>query len=217
MAINSFTLANITDRILLTLPSKFTKESTSNVYKFFEAIGNAFLITTEQIDELFRQTNLDTATGAYVDDYVGQLAKLGRFRTGTVYLDADETDTALKTKYKRTISVYNSTKEGLSQIVIDFNGTRPMNMYIGKKRGAYANARYYFNSGSLATYGSAVNNPFVGYIEFSRRPNSWILAEMRKTLNKCRGYGIKIYLKYPDDDDLDIVLADGSYDRVVLA
>lgn len=213
----NFSLSQITDRIMLTLPAKFSRETTSNVYKFFQALGDAFILNSLQVDELFKQTSLTAASGDYVDDYIGGLSGLGRYPSGTVYLDNDETDANYKLRYKRTIFRYNTTKNGLKQIVIDMVGNEPEDMYTGNKRGAYANGRYYYNSGSMAVWGSGTNNPFVGYIEFSRKPNYWIINELRKTINLCRGYGIKIYLKYPQDDDLDIVFVDGEFERTEYA
>jgi len=216
MSILDYSLSQITSRILLNLPSRFDKTATSNVYYFFEAIANAFQLNTLQIDELFRQTSLTSASGEYVDDYINQLTKIGRYPSGVVYLDTDETDANYIERYKNTVYVYNSTRSGLSQIVIDMNGNAPLNMYTGNKRGAYANARYYFNEGTRSVWGNGANDPFKGYIEFSRRPNSWVLDEMRKLVNKCRGFGIQIFLKYPDGDDLDITSDGGTYELTVL-
>lgn len=217
MAINNFSLADLTERIMLVLPARFSRETSAYVYKFFEAICNGYILNTTSADELFRQTSLAGATGEYVDMYVNQISGLGRYREGNVYTDDDETDAQLISRYKNTIYTYNSTRDGLSQVVIDFIGNPPYQMYTANKRGAYAAGRYYFNNGHQSTYGNEDSTPFTGYIEFSREPNEWLKEELRITLNKCRGYGINIYLKWPTTDDLDIDLDEGSYERTETA
>ncbi len=213
MSILNYTLSEITNRIILNLPVRFIKDESSNVYKLFQAIADGFMISTTQIDELFRQTSLTTATGSYTDEYISSLSAIGRYKEGVVYPNNDETDEDYKQRYKNTIYVYNSTKLGLKQIVIDMLGNEPFDMYTGSKKGAFANGRYYYNSGFGAVYGDGEDNPFVGYIEFLRRPAPIYLEELRKTINKCRGYGITIYLKYPSTDDLTISFDEGTLSR----
>lgn len=215
MAILNYSLSDITNRIILNLPSRFIKDESSNVYKLFQAIAEGFSLNTTGIDELFGQTSLAHASGGYVDDYISQLSGLGRYRDGTVYVGSDETDDQYKTRYKNTIYVYNATKPGIRQVVIDMVGNPPVDMYTANKRGAYPNARYYYNDG-VSVYGAAGNDPFKGYIEFSRKPNPYIINELLVTIRKCKAFGVTIYLKYPQEDDLSIVFGDGVYERVIL-
>lgn len=216
MAILNYSLADITNRIILNLPVRFIRDETSNVYKLFEAIAEGFSLNTAMVDELFRQTALGTVASGYVDDYIGQLSGIGRFREGTVYLDDDESDDQYKERYKSNIYVYNATKPGLRTIVIDMVGNAPVDMYTANRRGAYSNAHYFYDDGS-SIYGNGANAPFTGYIEFSRKPNPWIIDELRKTIYKCKAQGIIIYLKYPQTDDLDIVFSEGSFERAYLS
>lgn len=216
MAINNFSLSDLTERIMLVLPARFSRETSAYTYKFFEALCDGFILNSSSADELFKQTSLAGASGEYVDAYISELSGLGRYKEGNVYLDDDENDEQLITRYKNTIYTYNSTKNGLRQVVIDFIGNPPMYMYTANKRGAYAGGRYYYNDGHGSTYGREGNIPFTGYIEFSREPNEWLKEELKTTLNKCRGYGITVYLKWPSTDDLDVEFEDGELERAEL-
>jgi hypothetical protein len=198
---NSYSLADITTRIMLVLPSKFTREVTSNVYDLFYGISSALKLDSDLIDELFKQTNLTSASGEYVDQYISELTELGR--------KADETDADYKTRYYKNVFEYNCTKNSIQAIVVDLTGSEPYAMYNVAKRGAFLsgpnqNARHYYDDPSfLSTYGDPDPTICTAYIQFSSRPGgaagNQTLIDLCKTINGVRGAGIKIYLYYPND------------------
>lgn len=214
MPINNFSLSDITRRIIINLPVKFNAEDGTNVYKFFEAIANGFQITSDKIDELAMQTNLVTATGVYVDNYINGLADMGRYASGVVYLDANETDQQYKDRFNNTIYVHNSTKPGLQQIFIDFFESTPRYMYTGTRNGAFADAEYFYDTGIEALWGADSYQPYTGYIELYRKPNDWILDQLLVALRKAQGYGVDLFIVYPDPalevEELTIDFTEGS-------
>jgi len=176
MPIKNFTLQDITKRIMLSLPSRFTRDEQSNVYKLFESIADVFKIDTDKIDELILQTNLETASGAYLDQYISGLAGFGRLNSSfqamleteddfdiiaedgsRLYLPdyqegVPEDDDQYRDRFQSVIYEYNSTKSGLQQIVIDFAFEDPLDMYAGVQRGSY----YSTTTGLIATVGTAI-------------------------------------------------------------
>lgn len=228
MAIKNFTLSDVTRRIMLTLPARFTRDEQSSVYKFFESISEVFKIDTDKIDELITQTNLETASGAYLDQYISGLAGFGRLNStyqamleteddfdiidedgSRLYLPdyqegVPEDDNQYRDRYQDVLYNYNSTKQGLRQVVIDFAYEDPTDMYAGTKRGAYysietLHARHYFNDALTGTYGTGGDVAFVGYIELTRRPNEELIDILCKHLTDAKAWGIKLYLKYPPE------------------
>jgi hypothetical protein len=201
MPINNFSLSDLTRRIIINLPVKFNAEEGTNVYKFFEAIADGFQLTSTQVDELSMQTNLVTATGVYVDSYISGLANMGRYASGIVYVDGDESDANYKQRYKHVIYKHNSTKPGIQQIFIDFFGNTPKDMYTGKRDGAFANIESFFNSGNQALWGSNTSLSYTGYIELYREPEAWYLDQLLVALRKAVGFGIDLFIIYPQNDD----------------
>lgn len=226
MAVKNFTLQELTKRIMINLPSRFTREEGSNVYKFFETIAEAFSIDTNKIDELITQTNLDTASGDYLDEYISGLAGFGRlnfrFQDGLstedefeiISEDGDnlylptfssgeiETDQEYKDRYTDVIYRYNCSKEGIRQIVIDFAYMYPSDMYVGSRRGAFASselkhAKNFFSDSFNSIYGNGEPTSFRGYIEFLEKPPAEIIQVLCDHIEAAKAYGVKIYLKYP--------------------
>jgi hypothetical protein len=226
MAVKNFTLQDITKRIMLSLPSRFTREEQSNVYKFFESIADVFQINTNKIDELITQTNLETASGAYLDQYISGLAGFGRLNstyqamletednfdviaedTSLIYLPdyqegVIEDDGQYRDRYQSTLYRYNSTRSGLTQIIVDFAFEYPIEMYAGTKRGAYysnqeLHAKSFFNDSITGKYGAGSDTAFIGYIELSRKPNQELIEILCGQLAAAKAWGIKLYLKYP--------------------
>jgi len=241
MTVKNFTLQDITKRIMLSLPSRFTRDEQSNVYKFFESIADVFKIDTDKIDELITQTNLETASGAYLDQYISGLAGFGRLNSnyqamleteddfdiiaedGTrLYLPdyqegVPEDDIQYRERFNSVIYDYNSTRVGLRQIVVDFTYEYPVDMYAGSKRGAYysietIHAKNYFNDPSTGRYGAGGDVAFIGYIELTRRPNQELIDVLCSHLTAAKALGIKLYLKYPTEV-LEIELADRVISR----
>lgn len=240
MGVKNFNLQDITSRIILSLPSRFSREEETNVYKFFETLADTFKINTDKIDELITQTNLDTASGSYLDQYISGLAGFGRLNStfqsilqtedefdivleqeeGYLYLPdfssgAVETDGEYRDRYKSVLYTYNSTRTGLRQIIIDFFYEDPTDMYAGSKRGAYSSnitqhARYYHNDSIYSKYGAGGNTAFIGYIELTRKPDEGIIDILCNHLAAAKACGIKLYLKYPAT-----VLDFNVYDSVI--
>lgn len=247
MAVKNFTLQDITKRIMLSLPSRFTREEQSNVYKFFESIADVFQINTNKIDELITQTNLETASGAYLDQYISGLAGFGRLNStyqamleteddfdiidedgSRLYLPdyqegVTEDDDQYRDRYQDVLYNYNSTKQGLRRIVIDFAYEDPSDMYTGAKRGAYysietLHAKNYFNDPSTGRYGAGGDVAFIGYIELTRRPQEELIDILCKHLTDAKAWGIKLYLKYPTNViELDLVETVIARDPLLLA
>lgn len=210
----NFSLSDLTRRIIINLPSKYDSEEGTNVYKFYEALAAGFQIVSDKIYELSFQTNLSTASGAYVDSYIGGIANMGRYASGVVYLDGDETDQQFKDRFKQTVYVYNSTKPGLQQIFIDFFESLPRYMYTGTRNGAFANAEYFYDTGNEAIWGANSFLPYTGYIELYRKPNDWQLDQLLITLRKASGFGIDLFIVYPPEseeiEELTIDFDEGS-------
>ena len=209
---NNFAASGIVERILVTLPSKFSKENTTNLYKFLTGLAEAFKINSDMVDELVRQTNLTSASGEYVDEYIEDLISLGR-KDG-------ESDEDYKARYKNLTFKYNCSKNGIESIVIDLMGKKPVNMYPLVKRGAYLNAKFYYNDSELrSVYGSDLSNPYKAYIEFARKPNKLIFDDMCRYIDASRACGVKVYLYYPQYNDLNVdedsEFLEGSFERVI--
>ena len=211
---NNFTAADLVERIYLTLPTRFTRDDTSNVYAVLYGLATAFKFNSDYIDEFFAQTNLDSSSGAYVDDHINGLIRLGRLE--------NETDADYKTRYRNITFSYGCSKSGMETISIEIVGVSPYAMYAGLKRGAFWNGRYYYNDDiQRSIYGSGNGEPFTGYIVFSRKPNATIFEELCRTFASCKAAGITIYLKYPIENDLivDVLseLEEGSGERIVIS
>lgn len=193
MPINNFSVADIVDRIFLVLPDKFVKDENSNIYSFFDGVAEALNLTTNQLDELYRQTNLVSSSGSYVDDYITDLTNIGR--------KFGETDANYKQRYYNNVFKYNCTRNGIKAIVIDLTGSEPFAMYESGKRGAYTDARQYYNDDSfISTYGNDSPDAFVAYIQFSTKPFASDAAkfnELCKTISSCAASGVRVYLYYP--------------------
>lgn len=221
-----FTLEDITERIMLTLPVRFTREQSSNVYKFFESLADSFQIDGDKIDELIAQTNLSSASGEYLDQYIQGLIGVGRLKNsvqdvlGTEEdieisnevdelflmpgfgLNRKESDPAYKSRGQYILYDYNSTKQGLKQIVIDFAFKEPTNMYTGSRRGAFysneiSHAKYFFNDPVQSYYGTYDLQAFTGFIELKERPDEELLEQLCNHIANAKAYGIQIYIKYP--------------------
>ena len=230
-----FTLADITNRILLALPVRFTKEESSNVYKFFESMADSFYINAEKIDELIAQTNLSSASGDYLDDYVQGLAGIGRLKSSVQdVLDTEdnqditnednivmltpgfqqgikESDPAYKDRFLNVLYTYNSTKSGIKNIIIDFAFQEPKEMSTGVKRGAFyssttSHSKYFYNDPTYSHYGSYDIAAFTGFIELSQKPDDDLLEQLCIHIQNAKAFGIQIYIKYPL-----VGILDGSY------
>jgi hypothetical protein len=230
-----FTLADITKRILLALPVRFTKEESSNVYKFFESMADSFYIDTEKIDELIAQTNISSASGDYLDEYIQGLAGFGRLKSSVQdVLDTEdyqditdeenvviltpeyqhgvkESDPAYKDRFINVLYNYNSTKDGIKNIVIDFAFQEPKEMNTGVKRGAFYSAptshsKNFYNDPGYSHYGSFDIAAFTGFIELSQKPDDDLLEQLCIHIQNAKAYGIQIYVKYPL-----VGILDGSY------
>lgn len=198
MPANNYDISKIVERIMLVLPSKFNKESTTNLYAFWSGIAEALQLNTNLVDELFRQTNLVTASGEYVDEYISDLAAVGR--------KSGESDEAYKTRYLNNTFVYNCTKKGIERVVYDLTGENPYLMYGVSKRGAFTDSKYYYDDPTFrATYASDGVTTFTGYIRFLEKPfkgdpqQSEKFDELCKTINAVRASGVKIYIVYPEE------------------
>ena len=220
---------------MLTLPVRFTQEESSNVYKFFETLSHSFQIDTDKIDELIAQTNLTTATGAYLDEYIQGLVGFGRLKNSiqdTLETESDieiiseddveiltpgyqsgviETDTAYRDRYLNVLYTYNSTKSGISSVIVDFAFQTPKEMYSGSRRGAFysspsSHSKYFFNDPSYSHYGSGDPGYFTGYIELTQRPDEELIEQLCTHVQNAKAYGIQLYIKYPL-----VGVVDGSY------
>jgi hypothetical protein len=247
MGVKNYTLSDITKRIMLTLPARFTREEQSNVYKFFDSIADVFKLDTDKIDELITQTNLETASGAYLDQYISGLAGFGRLNSSfqsiletedefdiidedgsRLYLPdynegLEEDDNQYRDRYNSVLFDYNSTRQGLRQVIVDFTYEYPVDMYAGAKRGAYysietLHAKNYFNDPSTGRYGAGGDVAFIGYIELTRRPQEELIDILCKHLTDAKAWGIKLYLKYPTNViELDLVETVIARDPLILA
>jgi hypothetical protein len=204
---NNFTNSDIVQRIYLTLPSRFDKTDQTDLYHMFYGIADALRFNSEYIDELYAQTNLVSATGAYVDDYIGGLTKIGR--------KEDEADEDYKARYWNQTFKYNCTKAGLSAISIDLMGKEPYQMYTDKVNGAFWDSEYYYDDEPFySIYGSEDDEPFTGYIEFGREPDAERLNDLCDVIEKCRASGVTIYIVYPSYNDLtSLSFSDGTFER----
>lgn len=210
---NNFPVSGIVERIYLALPTKFSREDTTNLYAFMYGVASALKINSDLIDEFFKQTNLASASGEYVDEYIEDLIGLTR--------KDEETDEEYKLRYNNYTFKYNCSKSGLEAIVIDLMGTTPYGMYMSVARGAYTDAKFYYDDvGYRSLYGSDQESPFVAYIRFGYKPNKLIVEEMCRAISACRAYGVKIYLQYPPETPLNVdtngEFTEGTSERVVV-
>ena len=211
--ISSFSVSDILNRIYLVLPSKFSRETGTELYALLYGLGEALKINTDQIDELVIDTNLATATGAYLDAYITDLIDLGR--------KEGESDDDYRNRFYYNTFVYNCSKDGIKAISINVVGNEPYGMFTDSRRGAYLDSRYYYDDDMyMSEYGDSDSSAFIAYIEFGRKPRAEIFDELCKTIAATKAAGIKIYLKYPVDNDLEVdpdELDEGSFERTVLA
>jgi hypothetical protein len=197
MGIKNFQISDIVDRIYMTLPTKFTRDASSNLYAFLSGLSSALQLNDSQIDELYRQTNLITASGEYLDDYVVGLSNIGR--------KYGESDDDYRNRYLSYTYKYGNSKQGIQNVVVDIVGNSPMAMYVGRKRGAYFNGRKYLNSNNATCIaGASSSQAYTGYIQFSRKPNKYVLQELIETIEAAKAFGVQIYLVYPATNNLII-------------
>lgn len=221
-----FTLEDITERIMLTLPVRFTREQSSNIYKFFESLADSFQIDADKIDELIAQTNLSSASGEYLDQYIQGLIGIGRLKNSVqdvlateedieisnedddlflmpwLGLNRKESDPAYKDRGDYILYKYNPTGTGLRQIVIDFSFQEPVNMYTGSRRGAFyssetSHSKYFFNDPVQSYYGAYDIQAFTGFIELKKRPDDELIEQLCNHIQNAKAFGIQIYIKYP--------------------
>lgn len=221
-----FTLEDITERIMLTLPVRFSREQSSNVYKFFESLADSFQIDADKIDELIAQTNLSSASGEYLDQYIQGLIGIGRLKNSVqdvlateedveisteedefflmpwLGLNRKESDPAYKDRGDYILYKYNPTSAGLRQIVIDFSFQEPINMYTGSRRGAFysneiSHSKYFFNDPAQSYYGAYDMQAFTGFIELKKRPDDELIEQLCNHIQNAKAFGIQIYIKYP--------------------
>lgn len=188
MARLGFTGDQIADRINLVLPAKFSRDHASNIWKMLRSLAEVFKINTDGIDELFQQTNISTASGSFLDDYINDLSNIAR--------KVDETDEDYRLRYFRNVFVYSGTKDGMKNIVFDILGYNPLAL-VSKERGARFDAHYYFNdTAGMSTYGDPNGTAFVGYIYLTSRPSAALLDELCTVINQHKVQGVRIYLKF---------------------
>lgn len=205
MAITGLQTSGIVERVYLTLPPRFTRETSSIFYQVMTGIGQMFQLSVDYIDELWRQTNLTTATGSYVDSYIYDLIAWGR----RPYYDDD----TYKDRYQQILYSHNSSEDGIRQILIDILGGPPLLMYSGRKNGAFYNSGYFWNDDvGLTVYGSQSGSAFIGIIELSRKPDEQIIDELCILIDKAKAKGVVIYLKWPFDYETETDLCSGTYD-----
>jgi hypothetical protein len=204
MPITNLTTSGIVQRVYLTLPTRFTRETSSQFYNVMYGIGEMFQFSIKYIDELWRQTNLGSASGDYVDLYIGGLINYGR---------KGKSDEEYKDRYSQILFEHNSTRDGMSAVVESVLGNPPLLMYESTRRGAYYNARYYWNDDvGLTVYGSESATAFIGIIELSRRPDEDLLDELIVLLQKAKASGILIYLKWPNEYEENVDTLSGDYE-----
>lgn len=215
MALLNLSLSDIISRIYVVLPTKFSRETTTELYAMIYGIGNVLKINSDQVDQLIAQTNLTTASGTYVDDYISDLSQIGRRRS--LIDGSSETDANYKQRFFKNVYEYNSTHDGLQSVVFDLMGTNPYNMYVSTRRGLYLNARGYCNDAPFTSiYGDSNPSPYIAYIEFARKPNEYIVEDICKTVAACKASGIRIYLKYPVGNPLEVTDFSGTYEETIL-
>jgi hypothetical protein len=208
--IKNYSIQDIVDRIAIHMPSAYTRDDASQLIGILKSIAEVLKINTDLMDEMERQTMLVSATGEYVDEYITDLSKIGR--KNNTELDED-----YKTRYKNCTYKYNCTKQGLKLVVIDLVGNSPYNMYNGNKKGVYYNSKSYYDDAPFkSTYGAGSNTTYVGYIEFSRKPNIYVIDDLCKIINDTMAKGVKIYLKYPPGNSLTPDFNTSLSERVVL-
>lgn len=184
----------IASRINLTLPANVNKDETKNIFKMIRSLAEVFGINTDGIDELFLQTNLHTATGQFLDDYINDLSDIGR--------KVGESDDTYRSRFYKNVFVYNGTRDGMKQIVYDVLGDYPVALN-DKSRGAFYDSGEYYNSGDGgALYGGTDGQPYVGYIILPYRPTALQLEEICALVNIHKALGLVIYIKWRRYTDL---------------
>lgn len=178
----------IANRMTLFLPANFAKDNSSNIWKLLRSMAEIFHIVTEGLDELYKQTNIETASGEYLDEYVRELTNIGR--------DDSETDDDLLVRYYRNVFTYNGTRDGMRQIVYDIMGSYPTAL-VDNQPGGFSDALFYFNDiAGGSSWGNDSGQPFVGYIFLKYAPSEEQLDKLCNLINIHKALGVKIYLKY---------------------
>lgn len=187
MARLNLSLADIVDRIIVTLPGKFTRSEDSELYKFMQGIAKIFEVSSNQVDDLFDRTAI-ACTGQYLDTYVTDLINYGR--------ETDETDDEYRERYYKFVFTYNSTKEGMRAIVYDTLGYYPTCL-VDKQRCMFWDAEFYWNDINGDSVWASGSAPYVGYIVLQARPSSGDLEKLCKLINDNKAAGVQIYLRFP--------------------
>lgn len=182
----------IADRITLTLPDSFAKDHESSIWKLMRSIAEMFYVNTDGIDGLFQQTNISTASGEYLDEYVQELSGIRR--------KEDETDDQLRVRHFRNAFTYNGTKNGVKEITYDVVGYYPL-LLNGKERGAYNDALYYYNDARGGSVYGGASEAYVGYIVLNTAPTEAQMDELCALLNRHKKLGIKLYIKHKQYGD----------------
>jgi hypothetical protein len=181
----------IADRISLTLPARVAKKQASKVWKLLRSMAEIFKVNVDGIDELFLQTNLVTASGDFLDDYIYDLTKIKR--------ELNESDDDYRDRFYRNVWVYNNTKNGMREITFDVMGHYPVAL-VDKSRGGFYDSLYYYNDLEGGSHYNGGTEPYVGYIILESRPSSAQLDELCTLINKYKALGVKIYIKYKKYD-----------------
>lgn len=161
-----------------------------------------FYLNMSYIDELWRQTNLGSASGEFVDKYISGLMNYGR---------KGRSDEEYKDIYDRILYTHNSTSGGIAESFKTVTGNYPLLMYEASRRGAYYDSNFYWDDDfALTVYGSDSASAFVGIIELSRKPDDNLIDELCTLLDKAKAAGVLIYLKWPADyvSDVDVCVGD---------
>jgi hypothetical protein len=175
-------------RITLTLPSSLATSQGTSVWSLVRSMAEVFKMATDAIDELFINTNLRSATGEFLNDYVYDLTKLKR--------KAGETDAQLRTRFGRSVFDYNATENGMENIVFDIMAETPV-LKTGMDRGAFYDSLYYYNDAQgISIYGTETGTAYVGYIILDSVPTAAQIEELCETIQRHKSLGIKIYIKY---------------------
>ena len=208
MAVTNLSVSGIVERVYLTLPPRFTRDSSSAFYSVMTGIGEMFQLSVNYIDELWRQTNLTSASGEYVDKYIYDLIAWGR---RSYY-----TDDEYKERYGQILYEHNSTEAGMSKVIENVLGHPPLLMYAARRKGAFYNAGYFWDDDvGLTVYGSQSGSAFIGIIELSRKPDDQLIDELCILLDKAKAAGVVVYLKWPTDYETDTDLCGGSFDLTI--
>ena len=182
----NLSIEDIVERIVITLPSKFTRDTESILYKFLKGVAQIFQISSNQLDDLFERTSL-AATDTYLDKYINDLTNIGRKN--------DEEDEDYVERYYKYVFTYNTTKSGIKQIVFDVLGYYPTAL-VDKQRAMFWNAKFYWNDED-SIWGKESGEPFVGYVVLNQTPTNEQIDELCKIINDNKAAGVQIFLKIP--------------------